>query len=84
MAKSVDACCIPTWSGMTLRFITAMLPGLAAISAPAAASAAETPPAYFPARGAWERRSPAELGMDAARLQAAIPQKPAVTTLPLR
>ena len=72
MAKSVAACYIPTGSGMTLRFITAMLPGLAAISAAVVASAAETPPAYFPARGAWERRSPAELGMDAARLQAAI------------
>ena len=27
---------------------------------------------YFPPRGSWDRRSPAELGFDAARLQAAI------------
>src|SRR5436190_9884857 len=72
MTKSVAACYIPTGSGVTLRFITAMLPGLAAISAAVVASPAETPPAYFPARGAWERRSPAELGLHAARLQAAI------------
>ena len=27
---------------------------------------------YFPPRGAWERKAPAELGIDAARLNGAI------------
>lgn len=27
---------------------------------------------YFPPRGAWERRSPAELGFDPAKLRAAV------------
>jgi len=36
------------------------------------APAAAAQEAYFPAAGDWERRAPAEVGMDAARLEAAV------------
>jgi len=49
-----------------LRALTAT--ALALLLAPAAAAQK----AYFPAAGDWERRAPAEVGMDAARLEAAV------------
>lgn len=38
----------------------------------AKAEAPAKPATYFPARGAWERRAPADVGMDAAALQSAV------------
>ncbi|QOY93368.1 serine hydrolase [Massilia sp. UMI-21] len=48
----------------------ALLPGVAGAAAAAAAAAA--PSAYFPPAGAWDRKSPAELGIDPAALAAAV------------
>ncbi len=42
---------------------------LAAALAPALAAQTKT---YFPARGSWQHKSPAEVGMDAAKLQEAV------------
>jgi CubicO group peptidase (beta-lactamase class C family) len=45
---------------------------LTAIAAFAATPRAQAPAAYYPPAGDWARKTPAEVGMDAARLDAAI------------
>jgi CubicO group peptidase (beta-lactamase class C family) len=59
-------------------FFTAVAPTPAQVRRPPAqtpaakAATPAQPPPYFPARGDWQRRAPAEVGMDAAALQRAV------------
>ena len=50
---------------MTRRFLSALFLCVSLLDAQSARS-------YFPPRGKWERKAPAELGLDAAKLQQAI------------
>src|ERR1700737_1148547 len=50
------------------------LPLVAAVLAPALAGQIAEPKrtTYFPSAGAWQRKAPAEMGMDAAKLKEAV------------
>src|SRR5580765_4200488 len=54
------------------RTVRTLLSTQLILGALAASLGAQQPRGYFPPRGEWQRKSPAELGMDSVKLRAAI------------
>jgi hypothetical protein len=54
------------------RTVRALLSTQLILAALAASLGAQQTRGYFPPRGEWQRKSPAEVGMDSAKLRAAV------------